>query len=277
MSVSLKEIRAAHRRIATGIIRTPCVESVALSELTQSRIFCKLETQQRTGSFKERGARNALLLLDARQMKRGVVAASAGNHASALAYHGQLLGVPVAVVMPTGAPLIKISTCERLGARVILHGNNFDEARVHADELVRTDGLTYVNGFDDPAVIAGQGTIGLELLEQVPHLDAIVVPVGGGGLIAGIAVAVKALRPRVRIIGVESTRTASLGAALKAGRPVTVFPQPTLADGLAIAQVGDTAFALIAPRIDGLVRGSALFLPPLDLLIQPARDWAGLY
>lgn len=254
MSVSLKEIRAARRRIATGIIRTPCVESVALSELTRSRIFCKLETQQRTGSFKERGARNALLLLEARRKKRGVVAASAGNHASALAYHGQLLGVPVTVVMPTGAPLIKISTCERLGARVILHGNDFGEARVHADELVRTHGLTYVNGFDDPAVIAGQGTIGLELLEQVPDLDAIVVPVGGGGLIAGIAVAVKAMRPRVRVIGVESTHTASLGAALKAGRPVRVSPQPTLADGLAIAQVGDTAFALIAPRIDGLVR-----------------------
>src|SRR6266513_899987 len=169
MSVSLKEIRAAHRRIATGIIRTPCVESVALSELTRSRIFCKLETQQRTGSFKERGARNALLLLDARRKKRGVVAASAGNHASALAYHGQLLGVPVTVVMPAGAPLIKISTCERLGAHVILYGSDFDEARVRADELVRTDGLTYVNGFDDPAVIAGQGTIGLELLEQVPH------------------------------------------------------------------------------------------------------------
>lgn len=250
MVVSLKEIRAAQRRIASGIIRTPCVESVALSELTGARIFCKLENQQRTGSFKERGARNALLLLRPEQKKRGVIAASAGNHASALAYHGQLLDVPVTVVMPAAAPLIKISTCQRLGARVVLHGDDFDDARAHADELASRESLTYINGFDDPAIIAGQGTLGLELLKQVPELDGIVVPVGGAGLIAGIAVAVKALRPKVKIIGVESTHTASFSAAIKAGRPVRVKPRATLADGLAIAQVGANAFRLAAPRVD---------------------------
>jgi len=256
MPVSLSEIRRAARRIHGGVIRTPCVESPALSELTGAQVFCKLENQQRTGSFKERGARNALLQLSREQKRRGVIAASAGNHASALAYHGQLLHVPVTVVMPATAPLIKISTCEKLGARVILHGTDFEAARAHADQEAARLGLLYVNGFDDDAIIAGQGTIGLELIEQVRNLECVVVPVGGGGLIAGIAIAIKALRPQVRVIGVESTRTASFSAALAAGHPVHVRPQPTLADGLAIAKAGANAFTLAAPRIDELRRVS---------------------
>lgn len=253
MSVTLSDVRAAQRRIAGGITTTPCAESIPLSEITGARIFCKLENFQRTGSFKERGARNALLLLSAPQKKRGVIAASAGNHALGLAYHGKLLGIPVVVVMPDYAPLIKITTCQRLGARVIVQGRDFAEARAHANSLVDAEGLTYIHGFDDAAIIAGQGTVGLELLQQVRHLDAIVCPIGGAGLIAGIGIAVKALRPRVKLIGVESTHTANFTAALRAGRPVRVPRSATLADGLATLIVGANAFEHARRSVDDVV------------------------
>ena len=256
MQVTLAEIRAARRRIAGGVVETPCPESIPLSELTGAQVFCKLDNFQRTGSFKERGARNALLLLGKKERAKGVVAASAGNHALGLAYHGNLLGVPVTVVMPTTAPLIKIATCERLGARVILHGSDFAEARAEADRRVRQEGLTYIHGFDDPAIIAGQGTLALELLEQVRGLDAIVCPVGGGGLLAGISVAVKALAPRVQVIAVESVSTGNFTAALAKGRPVAMRRRPTLADGLATLSVGANAFALARPRVDQVVKVS---------------------
>src|SRR5688572_14087294 len=220
MPVTLSDIRAAQRRIAGGIIATPCPESIPLSEITGARVFCKLDNLQRTGSFKERGARNALLRLSKTQQDRGVIAASAGNHALGLAYHGRLLGIPVTVVMPESAPLIKITTCEALGARVLIRGSDFTAARAKADELVASERLTYVHGFDDPDIIAGQGTVGLELLKQVPDLDAIVCPIGGAGLIAGVAVAVKALKPSIRIVGVESKATGNFAAALRAGKPV---------------------------------------------------------
>src|SRR4051812_34413265 len=170
MPVTLSDIRAAQRRIAGGVIVTPCPASIPLSEITGARIVCKLENFQRTGSFKERGARNALLRLAASRRQRGVVAASAGNHALGLAYHGKLLGIPVTVVMPDYAPLIKITTCQRLGARVLIRGRDFTEARTEADRLVKEEGLTYIHGFDDPNIIAGQGTLGLELLKQSPKL-----------------------------------------------------------------------------------------------------------
>lgn len=253
MLVTLSDVRAAQRRIAGGITLTPCAESIPLSEITGARIFCKLDNFQRTGSFKERGARNALLRLPTAQRRRGVIAASAGNHALGLAYHGKLLGIPVVVVMPDYAPLIKITTCERLGARVIIHGRDFTEARAEADVRAAADGLTYIHGFDNPAIIAGQGTLGLELLKQVPDLDAIVCPVGGAGLIAGIGVAVKALRPSVRLIGVESTHTGNLSAALKARRPVIMPRRATLADGLATLTVGARAFAIARQVVDDVV------------------------
>ena len=256
MRVTLADIRSARRRIAKGVVVTPCPESIPLSEMTGVRIFCKLDNLQRTGSFKERGARNALLRLSSRQKKLGVVAASAGNHALGLAYHGQLLGVPVTVVMPDYAPLIKVSTCRRLGANVVVAGRDFAEARTRADELVASEGLTYIHGFDNPDIIAGQGTMALEILEQVRDADAIVCPVGGAGLIAGVAVAAKALRPRIKIIGVESVATASFTAALKAGRPVTIPRRATLADGLAVLRVGDNAFALAKSHVDRVVRVS---------------------
>jgi len=167
------------------------------------QIFCKLENLQRTGSFKERGARNALAQLPTDQQKRGVIAASAGNHAQALAYQGKLLGVPATVVMPKFAPLIKINNCQKLGATVVLHGNDFGEAKARAHEIAQEKGLAYIDGYDDPAIIAGQGTLGLEIIEQVPEVDAIVVPVGGGGLAAGIALATKTLRPQTKIIAFD--------------------------------------------------------------------------
>lgn len=251
--VSLSDIRAARRRIRGGVIVSPCPESIPLSEITGSRIVCKLDNFQRTGSFKERGARNALERLAPGRRSRGVVAASAGNHALGLAYHGRLLGIPVTVVMPEFAPLIKITTCQRLGARVILHGRDFAEARAEADRIAAT-GPAYIHGFDDPDIIAGQGTIGLEILEQVPDVDAIVCPVGGGGLLAGICVAVKSIRPRVEIIAVESVCTGNLTAALKARRPVRVPRRATLADGLATLGMGDNSFELIRRRVDRVVR-----------------------
>ncbi len=253
MAVTLSDIRAAQRRIAGGVVVTPCPESIPLSEITGARIVCKLDNLQRTGSFKERGARNALLGLSPAQRKRGVVAASAGNHALGLAYHGKLLGISVSVVMPDYAPLIKITTCEKLGAQVTIQGKDFAEARTQADMLVANEGRTYIHGFDDPAIIAGQGTLGLELLQQVPDLDAIVCPVGGAGLIAGVAVAVKALQPRVRLIGVESTATGNFAAALRAGKPVLRPRRATLADGLATLTVGANAFELARHRVDEVV------------------------
>jgi threonine dehydratase len=254
--VKLSDITAARRRIRGGVIVTPCPESIPLSEITGARIVCKLDNFQRTGSFKERGARNALLMMPASVRRRGVVAASAGNHALGLAYHGRLLGIPVTVVMPEFAPLIKITTCQRMGARVILKGKDFADARAEADRFVEGEGLTYVHGFDDPAIIAGQGTLGLEILEQVPDVDAIVCPVGGGGLLAGVCVAVKSLRPRVEVIAVESVCTGNLSAALRAGRPVRVPRRATLADGLATLTVGENAFRLIRSRVDRVVRVS---------------------
>lgn len=246
MNIPLTEIQAARDRINSGIARTPCQKSVPLSEITGCEIYCKLENLQRTGSFKERGARNALMQLSP---GKGVIAASAGNHALAVAWHGKLLNIPVTVVMPEIAPMTKIRNCRNFGARVLLHGRDIQEARTRADELVRTEGLTYINGFDDLNVIRGQGTLGLEILEQVPDVDAIIVPVGGAGLVAGIAAAVKQMRPAVQLISVESEAVPSFAHALDENEPVAVETLPTLADGLAVPKVGKNAFAIASPLI----------------------------
>ena len=169
------------RRIRSGIYESPCVESIPLSELTGAHIYCKLDYLQRTGSFKERGARNALLLLPEPARRAGVIAASAGNHAQGVAYHGSLLGIPVTVVMPQYAPLIKVTNCRNLGARVVLQGADLAQARAHAETLAESEGLTFIHPFDNADVMAGQGTMALEILDQTPDVDAIVVPVGGGG------------------------------------------------------------------------------------------------
>lgn len=250
MVVSFKDIEAARDRIRGAVYYSPCLPSIPLCELTGMQIVCKLDNLQRTGSFKERGARNALSQLPSEQQKRGVIAASAGNHAQALAYQGRLLGIPATVVMPKFAPLIKISNCQKLGADVVLHGRDFGEAKAHAHELARAHGYAYIDGYDDPAIIAGQGTMGLEILEQIPDPDVVIVPVGGGGLLAGVSLAIKTLRPQTKIVAVEAENTASFAAALDAGKPVRVNIAPTLADGLAIPQVGANAFEIAQSRID---------------------------
>lgn len=251
--VRFDDIVEARRRIEGGVFVTPCVESPGLSALVGAEAWCKLEYQQRTGSFKERGACNALMQLPAAARARGVIAASAGNHALALAFHGRRLGIPVTVVMPVHAPMVKQRRCIELGARVLNAGATIADARQRADELVAAEGLTYVNGFNDAAIVAGQGTVGLEILEQCPGVEAIVVPIGGAGLIAGIALAVKHLRPDVRIVGVEPARCASYSAALAAGHPVRVHAEPTLADGLAVPEVGARSFEIARTRVDEVV------------------------
>ena len=252
-TVTLDDIRAAQTRIAGRVLRSPCPRSIPLSEATGADVFCKLDLLQRTGSFKERGACNALMMLDDAAKSRGVVAASAGNHALGLAYHGKLLGIPVTVVMPRFAPLVKVATCRRLGARVILEGETFDDARRGAAAIADRDGLDRIHGFDDPRVIAGQGTMALEILEDVPEAAAIVVPTGGAGLLAGVAVAAKALRPDIRIVAVETAAAPSFSASLAAGRPTQVPIHPTLADGLAVGRVGEVSFPLAAPLVDQVV------------------------
>jgi len=248
--VTLADIEAARARIAGGVYHSPCVESIPLSQLTGAHVWCKLEYLQRTGSFKERGARNALLMLGPEERRRGVIAASAGNHAQGIAYHAGLLGIPATVVMPVFAALIKVTNCRQLGAKVVLHGADLTEARAHAAQLAARDGLAFIHPFDDVNVIAGQGTMGLEILEQTPEVEAIVVPVGGGGLIAGIGTAVKAKRPEVTIVGVEPERAACLSAAFGHGAPTTVTLLHTLADGLAVARVGDASFAIARKVVD---------------------------
>lgn len=216
-------------------------------------IYCKLDNLQRTGSFKERGARNALSQLSADQKQRGVIAASAGNHAQALAYQGKLLGIPATVVMPKHAPLIKVSNCQNMGAIVVLHGRDFGEAKTRAHEIATERRLAYVDGFDDPAIIAGQGTMGVEIIEQVENFEAVIVPVGGAGLLAGVSLALKTKKPQVKVIAVEAENVASFSAALAAGKPAPIEMQPTLADGLAIPQVGLNAFEIAKSRIDQTV------------------------
>ncbi len=252
----LSAVEAARRRLAPGIRLTPCHAAPALTARAGRSIWLKREDLQRTGSFKERGARHALLCLEPAERTRGVVAASAGNHALGLAYHGAQLGVSVTVVMPATAPAVKVSRCRTLGAQVILHGATFEAAHRHALALAAATGATFVHPFDDRRVMAGQGTLALEILEQVPELDTLVVAVGGGGLLAGVATVVKALRPDVRVVAAEPAAAAGFAAAWRQGAPVTAPVERTLADGLAVACVGGEAFAAAAARVDAVVTAS---------------------
>jgi threonine dehydratase len=253
MQVTLEMVKAARGRIKGAIYHSPCPYSLSLSRLCGAEIYCKLDHLQMTGSFKERGARNKLVQLSDQQKKCGVIAASAGNHALGLAYHGGLLGIPVTVVMPKFAPLVKVANCRGFGAEVIMFGDSFDAAREKAMAIGRERGMTYVPGFDDVDMVAGQGTIGLEILEDVPGVEAIIVPVGGAGLIAGIGVAVKALKPSVKIIGVEPEHAASLSESLRCGEVKQIATRPTLADGLAVGKVGGVCFELARKVVDKVV------------------------
>lgn len=252
VKINFSDISTAAFNVRDGIIHTPCTKSHQLSDLLGVELFLKKEYLQVTGSFKERGARFALMRLTHAEKQRGVIAASAGNHALALAYHGMQLGIPVTVVMPTFAPLMKLSCCRQFGANVVLHGTDIQKAKEHAFQLSRERGLKYINGFDNPDVIAGQGTIGLEILEQVNGVDAILVPVGGGGLIAGIALAVKTLKPEVKIIGIESETCPSFQKALRKTAD-GLYPESSLADGLAVPTVGGNALFIANGLIDELV------------------------
>jgi threonine dehydratase len=252
-TVTYDDIVAARERIRGGIYESPCVESIPLSQLTGAHIFCKLDYLQRTGSFKERGARNALLQLDADSRRRGVIAASAGNHAQGIAYHAAMLDIPVTVVMPRFAALVKVANCRQFGAHIVLHGADLGEARQKAEELARERDLTFIHPFDNAHVIAGQGTLALEVLEQAPSLEAIVVPVGGGGLLSGVGTVMKARRPDVEVIGVEPERAASLVAARAHGAPVDIKLTSTLADGLAVPRIGAIPFEILARVVDDVV------------------------
>jgi threonine dehydratase len=260
-------VEAARARLAGAVHETPCAFSETLSGLTGTRCFLKLENLHVTGSFKERGAANLLLQLDGAERARGVVAASAGNHGLAVAFHAHRLGIAATIVMPEWAPLIKVTSARRYKAEVILHGGNFDDAYARAREIATTRDLVFVHPFDDPRVIAGQGTVGLELLDQLPDVDAVLVPVGGGGLLAGVALAVKARRPRARIIGVQAAAIAGMRAALAEGRRVTLPAAATIADGIAVRQVGEHTLAVAARQVDEVVTVSEEELANAILLL----------
>ncbi len=251
--VTLSSIEVARVRIGDAIHLSPCQLSHHLTERTGLEIFLKLENLQRTGSFKERGALNKLLTLTEAERRRGVIAASAGNHAQGVAFHAAKLGIRAQIVMPEATPLVKVVSTRGFGAEVILHGANYDEACEEALRRCEQQGLTFIHPFDDPVVISGQGTIGLELLEQVPDLEAVVVPIGGGGLIGGIACAVKERNPRVRVIGVEPENLPSMLRAREAGAPVTIASQATIADGIAVRRAGDNTLPLVMRYVDEIV------------------------
>ena len=257
LPVSLDDIRAAAARIHGSVVRTPTMFSQTLSELTGASVWVKFENLQFTAAYKERGALNKLLLMDEATRARGVIAASAGNHSQALAYHGARLGVPVTIVMPKPTPSIKIMQTEAHGATIVLHGEMFDEAYEHARLLEKERGLTFVHPFDDPQVIAGQGTVALELLEQVPELEALVVPIGGGGLISGMGIAAKAMKPGIEVIGAQAELYPSMYCRITGNE----LPSSgdTIAEGIAVKAPGTLTAAIIDRLVD-------------DILLVPERD-----
>jgi threonine dehydratase len=227
--------------------------SVTFSQLTGNSIYLKLDNLQRTGAFKERGALNKLLTMSAQEREQGVIAASAGNHAQGLAYHAGRRGIKAQICMPLTTPLIKVSATKSYGAEVILHGANYDEACEEAIRRGEQQHLTFIHPFDDDAVIAGQGTLGLEMLQQHPAIEAVVVPIGGGGLIGGIACAIKETNPKIQIIGVQTARLPSMKAAVAAGKPVTLPAAATVADGIAVRRAGDRTLPLVQKYVDDIV------------------------
>jgi threonine dehydratase len=253
LSVTLATIQAARSRIGEAIYISPCQLSNDLSELTELPLHLKLENLQRTGSFKERGALNKLLTLSQAERESGVITASAGNHAQGVAFHAAARGIRAQIVMPLATPQIKVVATRAFGAEVILHGANYDEACDEALRRQREEGRTFIHPFDDAEVINGQGTIGLELLEQVPGLEAVVVPIGGGGLISGIACAIKETNPKIRVIGVEPEKLPSMLRAREAGSPVTIKAEATVADGIAVRRAGDLTLPLVSHYVDEIV------------------------
>ena len=245
---TLPDIQAAAARIAGAVIHTPTLHSRTLSELVGANIWLKFENLQFTAAYKERGALNKLLALGEDERRRGVVAASAGNHAQAVAYHGKRLGIPVTIVMPVSTPTMKVTQTEGHGATVILHGERFDDAHAFAKQLEGEKGFVFVHPFDDPAVISGAGTVALEMLAAVPDLDVLVVPIGGGGLISGIATAAKAIKPDIEVIGIEAELYPSMKNVVEGGH--RAIGGDTLAEGIAVKVPGELTRRIIAARVD---------------------------
>jgi threonine dehydratase len=232
---------------------SPCARSETFSRATGCDAYLKLENLQMTGAYKERGALNRLLTLSSAERAKGLIAASAGNHAQAIAYHAGRLGIPATIVMPEATPLVKVANTRGHGAKVVLHGASYDEAYAEARRLEQVEGLTFVHPFDDRAVIAGQGTVGLEILEQVPEVEAVLVPVGGGGLVSGVGVAMKAANPRIRVVGVQSEALPCMLASLEEGRPISIEPASSIADGIAVKRAGDLTFQHVRQVVDEVV------------------------
>ncbi|HYC75940.1 threonine ammonia-lyase [Brevundimonas sp.] len=281
MTVTFDDILAARERIAGQVDRTPVRYSRKLSQLTGAEVWIKFDNLHFTGSFKERGALNRLLQLSPDERKRGVVAASAGNHAQALAYHGARLGVPVTIVMPEGTPFVKADGTRAHGATVVIKGADFSGSTEEAHRLRDEEGFVFVSAFDDAGIVAGQGVCGLEFMEDAPDLDVLIVPVGGGGLIAGTAIAAKGLKPSIRIFGVEAAMYPSFTARRRGETPKC--GGQTIAEGIAIKAVGDIPFALADPLIEEvLVVGEAdfekgvAFLATLEKTVAEGAGAGGL-
>ncbi|MGB3562611.1 MAG: threonine ammonia-lyase [Thermoanaerobaculia bacterium] len=250
--IEIADIQQARNRIAGSVKETPCLESEVLSELCGVQLYLKYESLQRTGSFKPRGAVNRLLCLSPEERERGVIAASAGNHAQGVAYAAATVGAQSLIVMPETTPLVKVTRTRELGARVELYGQSLDEALEHAYTLRDQQNLTFVHPFEDAEVIAGQGTVGLEILEQVPDLEAVVVPIGGGGLISGVATAVKALRPEVEVFGVQSRAAPAMKKSFDSGKWQEIGVEPTIAEGITLKRPGKNTFPIIQRLVDGI-------------------------
>jgi threonine dehydratase len=251
MAVTIDDIRAASDAIRGSVVETPCVKSLTLSEIVGAEIFLKLENLQYTASFKDRGALWRMLDLTPDQIDAGVIAVSAGNHAQSVAYHARRLGVPATIVMPVSTPFVKVRNTGHLGAEVVVHGETLDEAAAHAHEIEKAEGLTFIHPYDDDRVIAGQGTVALEMLDAVPDLEALVVPVGGGGLIAGMAIAAKAVAPAIDIFGVEAAMYPSMREAL-AGR-AAVARGYTIAEGIAVKAPGERTLPVVAALVEDIL------------------------
>ena len=260
-------VRAAAQRITGAVVRTPTLHSQTLSAITGAEIYIKFENLQFTAAYKERGALNAMLLMDGDKAKRGVIAASAGNHAQGLSYHGKRLGIPVTIVMPRTTPVVKVQQTEAVGGTVVLHGETFDEAYAHARELEGELGLTFVHPFDDPHVAAGQGTVALEMLAQVPDLDMLVIPIGGGGLATGLGTAARAIKPDIGLIGVEAQLFPSMYNRLKSAD--LPCGGDTLAEGIAVKEPGVFTSRMLKGLLDDVVLVSEASLEgAVSLLLQ---------
>ena len=255
LCINQQDVQDAYGRIQPHVQNTPLVKSMTLSELTGANALFKLENLQMTGSFKERGAVNKLLTLNEEEKGVGIIAASAGNHAQALAYHANRLGISVKIVMPRYSPIVKIKSTEHWGAEVILAGDTFDDAMAHSREIVEQEGRVYIHPFDDSLIAAGQGTVGIELLESEfgDDIDAVIVPVGGGGLIAGIAAYIKGIRPDITLVGVEESTCDAMHQALQAGTPTLVNAAPVIADGIAVREVASDNLKVVNACVDEVV------------------------